>query len=297
MLTSHPQRFHIRSDVFGFGVMLWALTNGTKPWPDLPAVDAARRHVNSERLSHPGGPLTDVGLWRVMQRCWAHIPAERPSMAEVRDELTTRLGDMSQAPAAVAQSPPLPPAKVAAARGGQQRDALSVHAVLALDINGDGIVDADELLAADADGDGTISAAELHDLISKASTLHPAHSAAIGGTLQPQAVERAVGGKEDEKEQVARKEDNSGNDDDGDNDDGDDDGDYEDYGVWQPGVAAGQEGDLRQRAERAEGQLATKDAELAAKGAENAALAAEIARLRELLIVAARATAAPPPPP
>ena len=115
VLTSRPQHFHNRSDVFGFGVMLWALTNGTKPWPGLSAVKAAHRHVSGDRLSQPDSALADAGLWGIMQRCWAHNVAERPSMAEVRDELAARLDAVSTTPASAGKPPrpPQPPAPLA----------------------------------------------------------------------------------------------------------------------------------------------------------------------------------------
>ena len=45
------------------------------------------------------GSLVDDGLWRIMQLCWAHRVTERPAMAEVRDELAARLGEVSALPA------------------------------------------------------------------------------------------------------------------------------------------------------------------------------------------------------
>ena len=112
VLTSRPQRFHRRSDVFGFGVMLWALSNGTKPWPGLPAVEAARQHVDRKRLPQPDSPLSDDGLWGIMQRCWAHRVAERPTLAAVRDSLAARLGELSQLAKLSPPQPPLPSTSV-----------------------------------------------------------------------------------------------------------------------------------------------------------------------------------------
>ena len=109
VLISRPQyRFHIRSDVFGFGVMLWAVAMGTKPWPGSSADEAARQHVGGRRLAQPDSPLADAGLWRIMQRCWAQRVMDRPSMAEVRDDLAARLGEVTAGPVTAAE-PPLPP--------------------------------------------------------------------------------------------------------------------------------------------------------------------------------------------
>ena len=85
---------------FSFGVTMWALMNGTTPWPQLPFQDAARRHCNGKRLPPPLGGLADDRLWGILQRCWAQREEERPSMAEVRDELATRLEELRKTPAA-----------------------------------------------------------------------------------------------------------------------------------------------------------------------------------------------------
>ena len=76
--------FSDRRDTFSFGVLLWALMAGTKPWPDSNSLEAARAHCAGKRLPLPGGPLSDGGLGRIMQRCWAQKADQRPPVSEVR---------------------------------------------------------------------------------------------------------------------------------------------------------------------------------------------------------------------
>ena len=83
-----------RSDVFSFALLMWALGNGTRPWPwfTLPQ-DAARRRCDGQRLPPPAGAgaLHDAGLWLITRHCWAHNEAARPSMVEVCAALEVRV--------------------------------------------------------------------------------------------------------------------------------------------------------------------------------------------------------------
>ena len=90
--------FNAKSDTFSFGVAIWAFANGTKPWPALSPMAAARKHISGERLPPVCGGLGDAaGLNRIMQRCWAHENQARPAMKEVHDAIAERLVVLQQA--------------------------------------------------------------------------------------------------------------------------------------------------------------------------------------------------------
>ena len=139
--------------------------------------------------------------------------------------------------------------------------------VLALDADGSGSIDRDELLEADTDGDGVVS-------MSKARRLE-----AIGEEGAAQTAPRQPPREGDTAaDGGGLQDDNNGDDDD-------------DYGDWQADNAASAREDALLQ------QLAAQDTALAVKDAENAELVAENARLRALLAAANAAGGAPPPAP
>ena len=81
------QVFCAESDAFSFGVTMWALAHGARPWPTLSCLDAAKMHcTHRKRLPppvRPGDALEDSGLRRIMEQCWRHEPSERSAMAQV----------------------------------------------------------------------------------------------------------------------------------------------------------------------------------------------------------------------
>ena len=82
--------FTARSDIFSFGVMAWALCNGTQPWPELPPQQAAFMHCNGRRLprvSRSGPGLRNDDLATMMEECWAEEPGERPAISDICDGL------------------------------------------------------------------------------------------------------------------------------------------------------------------------------------------------------------------
>ena len=279
VLTSNPQRFHIRSDVFGFGVMLWALTNGTKPWPNLSANDAARQHVNGTRLAQPEGPLADAGLWRIMQRCWAHVPAERPSMAEVRDELAARLVEVSATPATAAEADSdssadkdKETAKDEVEEDGEydNYEADVTAAAAATTTRGAWTVQSQQ--AKEASGEEEDDDGEYDSYETDVAAAQHAQEAKATAMAQPQPQQQQEHPQEEQEEMDDKEANQSAEDDEED----------DDYGDWQADKAvSARESALLQ-------QLASMETELAAElEAKNAALA-EIARLKQLLDVQAR---------
>ena len=331
VLTSNSQRFHIRSDVFGFGVMLWALTNGTKPWPQLPALDAARKHCGSppQRLPQPAAPLADDGLWRIMQRCWAHRVTERPSMAGVRDQLAARLGHMSVTSAKSLPPTPAKPTAVGAAEATGRASDVPQHADPRTAQQGPA---AEDFKGGSDAGGGDDDDYDDYQVV-VAAAVEAAAMTEEAGSAQPQHEEKTSSDEEEEGDdeydnyqanvattqhvtsaEVApshqqHQKDKKGEESVGDG--GQQDGDDDDYSDWQADQAAksAREVELLQEALAAkDAELATRDAELAmkstellaeraAKDAALAAQAAKIARLEALLAAAGIAAPVVPPAP
>ncbi|KDO34514.1 serine/threonine protein kinase [Saprolegnia parasitica CBS 223.65] len=77
-----PHVFSSASDVFSFGVTMWEVYSGAKPFDGQHARDVAVRVCEGDRL-----PLADVHIPEaqldLIARCFAADPTARPSMAEV----------------------------------------------------------------------------------------------------------------------------------------------------------------------------------------------------------------------
>ncbi|KXZ51356.1 hypothetical protein GPECTOR_13g844 [Gonium pectorale] len=78
-------------DVYSFGVLLWAMLSGKRPWEGMPMVVIAVRRVTLHR-ERPG--MVDVPadrrshkLERLMRQCWDSVPERRPAAAELVKEL------------------------------------------------------------------------------------------------------------------------------------------------------------------------------------------------------------------
>eukprot|EP00753_Platysulcus_tardus_P014675 PLAT4429.1.p1 GENE.PLAT4429.1~~PLAT4429.1.p1 ORF type:complete len:513 (-),score=214.74 PLAT4429.1:443-1981(-) len=78
--------YNERTDVFSFGVVLYEMFVGKPPWEGLENMDVVFRVCAGERMELP----TELPPWlaTVMSRCWKAEPTERPSMEQVRAELT-----------------------------------------------------------------------------------------------------------------------------------------------------------------------------------------------------------------
>ncbi|XP_075770592.1 inactive tyrosine-protein kinase 7-like, partial [Pelodiscus sinensis] len=81
--------FSTKSDVWAFGVLVWEVfTHGELPHGPLPDDEVlAGLRAGKMKLPHPEG--CPSRLYKLMQRCWAPSPKERPSFSE----LATALGD------------------------------------------------------------------------------------------------------------------------------------------------------------------------------------------------------------
>lgn len=72
------------SDVYSYGVTMWELIAGQVPHPHLSPMEAARAALAGARpdVAEVASNMPESFV-RLMERCWAHKPVQRPTMPEV----------------------------------------------------------------------------------------------------------------------------------------------------------------------------------------------------------------------
>jgi len=81
--------FSEQSDVFSFGVTLFEVVAGRRPWHGVESMDVVYRICGGERLSISPQENCHPFLRELVQACQRHEPSERPSMREVHRGLVS----------------------------------------------------------------------------------------------------------------------------------------------------------------------------------------------------------------
>lgn len=66
-------------DIFSFGMIMYRIVSGKKPFKEIPDIEKVRRIQNEERPSIDDPPA----LAALIKKCWAHNPENRPIATEV----------------------------------------------------------------------------------------------------------------------------------------------------------------------------------------------------------------------
>lgn len=78
--------YNNKSDVWSFGVVLWEIGSlGAIPYEHLPDALILHDLLMGKRLEKPAICTDD--LYRLMLKCWAHDPNQRPTFAELVEQL------------------------------------------------------------------------------------------------------------------------------------------------------------------------------------------------------------------
>eukprot|EP00027_Filamoeba_sp_ATCC50430_P004459 CAMPEP_0168552362 /NCGR_PEP_ID=MMETSP0413-20121227/6674_1 /TAXON_ID=136452 /ORGANISM="Filamoeba nolandi, Strain NC-AS-23-1" /LENGTH=843 /DNA_ID=CAMNT_0008582967 /DNA_START=113 /DNA_END=2644 /DNA_ORIENTATION=- len=86
--TLKANRVSRASDVFSFGVVLWEIAEGKRPWIGLSnqaVVDAVVHR--GERLSAPTRLRLPAEVWNLVLYCWHANPSDRPSFNQIYERL------------------------------------------------------------------------------------------------------------------------------------------------------------------------------------------------------------------
>ncbi|VDN03312.1 unnamed protein product [Thelazia callipaeda] len=85
--TMQQRIFSSKSDVWSFGVLVWEVyADGREPYPGLSNIQTrAKIVVQNYRMEMP--KTTPSSISRLVYRCWKTEPNERPSFADIHEEL------------------------------------------------------------------------------------------------------------------------------------------------------------------------------------------------------------------
>ncbi|KXZ41556.1 hypothetical protein GPECTOR_395g217 [Gonium pectorale] len=94
-----------KTDVYSFGVLLWAMLSGKRPWEGLKMVVIAYR-VNVQKARPPLDAIPPARLppklARLLRQCWDAAPDRRPAAAELVKELLLVREQSARGPAPTA---------------------------------------------------------------------------------------------------------------------------------------------------------------------------------------------------
>lgn len=81
------RKFSEKSDVFSFGVTMWEIIQGQRPWAGRDSMDVVFRVCSGERMPLPKCEYDSIP--KLIERCWQSNPDNRPKMDEVLNILHT----------------------------------------------------------------------------------------------------------------------------------------------------------------------------------------------------------------
>ncbi|XP_040434569.1 tyrosine-protein kinase Fer-like isoform X1 [Falco naumanni] len=81
-------RYTSESDVWSFGILLWeTFSLGVCPYPGMTNQQAREQVEKGYRMSAPQNCPEEI--FKIMQRCWAYKPENRPKFSEIQKELSS----------------------------------------------------------------------------------------------------------------------------------------------------------------------------------------------------------------
>ncbi|GMI31957.1 hypothetical protein TeGR_g13568, partial [Tetraparma gracilis] len=88
--------FTEKCDVYSYGVSLWEIWTGKVPFEGLKLGQLIKKVCYEKKRPSTDG--LDVGMKKLVEKCWAHDPDERPNFEEIKEELRTLVPDHIEKP-------------------------------------------------------------------------------------------------------------------------------------------------------------------------------------------------------
>ena len=101
MLYRPPEAFQGRpfttaSDVYAYGIVLWEMLTGSRPWAGYDDAALMRLVLGNHRPPLKS-TLRNTALGRLAKRCWTHRPASRPTFRDLEAELSVAVSKREEA--------------------------------------------------------------------------------------------------------------------------------------------------------------------------------------------------------
>jgi serine/threonine protein kinase len=82
-------QFSFYSDIWSFGVTMWEIFTGKKPYEGISTEEIKKRITNNQLLTIPSS--VPEGIAVIMRNCWKEVPLQRPSFDTIHKDLLSNV--------------------------------------------------------------------------------------------------------------------------------------------------------------------------------------------------------------
>jgi serine/threonine protein kinase len=87
--------FNEKADVYSFGIVLWEILTRREPFEEFDNYDEFRNAICNLRHRPPLPPDTTPALRQLIEACWQHEPARRPSFSQILEAINYIIVDIA----------------------------------------------------------------------------------------------------------------------------------------------------------------------------------------------------------
>eukprot|EP01100_Stratorugosa_tubuloviscum_P013771 TRINITY_DN708_c0_g3_i1.p1 TRINITY_DN708_c0_g3~~TRINITY_DN708_c0_g3_i1.p1 ORF type:complete len:542 (+),score=245.95 TRINITY_DN708_c0_g3_i1:107-1732(+) len=87
------QQIDEKADTYSYAIVLWEIVTQQTPFPDITTYPILKRSICIDRIRPPVGPQILPSLRSLIEDCWAPLPANRPSFAQIIQRLDIAMID------------------------------------------------------------------------------------------------------------------------------------------------------------------------------------------------------------